>query len=155
MGHCVTGIISSSSAVSSILRSSPALVAVPLVDGLSLIPLDDDALDSAAADYSQTAAGFTYLSPSLAAFLADHSQHAALVYFETEYSGGDGTQAAAAYRNGRALSPTPSSGDGAINRALGCLGITRHGAFDEFDYVGLSRYRHTSDWIEAAASQTP
>jgi hypothetical protein len=155
MGHCVTGIISSSPAVDSILRGSPGLVAVPLVDGLSLIPLDDDALDSVAADYAQTADGFTYLSPSLAAFLADHSQHAALVYFETEYFGGDGTQAAAAYRDGHALSPTPSSGDGAINRALECLGITRHGAFDEFDYVGLSRYRHTSDWIEAATSQTP
>ena len=155
MGHCVIGIILSSPAVDSVLRSSPALVAVPLVDGLSLIPLDDDSLDSIAADFSQTAEGFAYLSPSLAAFLADHSRHAALVYFETEYFGGDGTQAAAAYRDGQALSPTPSSGDGAINRALGCLGITRQGHFDEFDYVGLCRYRHTSDWIEAATSQTP
>ena len=155
MGHCVTAIISSSPAVDSILRSSPSLVAVPLVDGLRLIPLDDDALDFVAADYSQTPDGFIYLSPSLATFLAGHSHHAALVYFETDYFGGDGTQAAAAYRDGHALSPTPSSGDDAINRALGCLGITRHGAFDEFDYVGLSRYRQTSDWIEAATSQTP
>lgn len=137
----------------SILRSSPCLVAIPLVDGLSLIPLDDDALDSVAADYSRTADGFTYLSPSLAAFLTEHSSHAALVYFETEYFGGDGTQAAVAYRDGHPLSPTPSSGDGAINRALGCLGITPNGAFDEFAYVGLSRYRHTSDWIEAATAQ--
>lgn len=152
MGHCVTGIISSSPAVDSILHSSPGLVAIPLVNGLSLIPLDDDALDSVAGDYSQTAAGFNYLSPSLAAFLADHSHHAALVYFETEYFGGDGTQAAAAYRDGHSLSL--SSGDGAINRAVGCLGVTRHGTLDEFDYVGLSRYRHTSDWIEAATTQT-
>jgi hypothetical protein len=129
------------------------LVAIPLVDGLSLIPLDDDALDSVAADYSQTADGFSYLSPSLAAFLAEHSSHAALVYFETDYFGGDGTQAAVAYRDGHPLSPTPSSGDGAINRALGCLGITPNGAFDAFAYVGLSRYRHTSDWIEAATAQ--
>lgn len=153
MGHCVTGIISSSPAVDSVLRSSPDLVAVPLVDGLNLIPLDDDALDSVAADYSQTLEGFNYLSPSLVAFLAEHSQHAALVYFETEYFGGNGTQAAVAYRDGHALSPMPGGGEGAINRALGCLGITRHGALDEFDYVGLSRYRHTSDWIEAATSQ--
>lgn len=137
----------------SVLRSSPGLVAIPLVDGLSLIPLDDDALDSVAADYSRTADGFTYLSPSLEAFLAAHSSHAALVYFETEYFGGDGTQAAVTFRDGHPLSPTPSSGDGAINRALGCLGITPNGAFDEFAYVGLNRYRHTSDWIEAATAQ--
>lgn len=155
MGHCVTAIISSNPAVDSILRSSPGLVAVPLVDGLSLIPLDDDALDSVAADYSQTEDGFTYLSPSLAGFLADHSHHAALVYFETEYFGGDGTQAAVAYRDGLPLSPTPSSGEGSINRGLGFLGITPNGAFDEFDFIGLSRYRHTSDWIEAATPLTP
>ena len=155
MGHCITAIISSSPAVSSILRSASSLVAVPLVDGLSLIPLDDDALDSIASDYTHTVDGFTYLSASLAAFLADHSRQAALVYLETEYFGGDGSQAAVAYRDGQTLSPTPSSGDGAINRALRCLGITQHTAFDEFDYVGLSRYRHTSDWIEAATTQTP
>lgn len=155
MGHCVTAIISSNPAVESILRSSPGLVAVPLVDGLSLIPLDDDAIDSVAADYSQTADGFTYLSPSLAAFLADHSRHAALVYFETEYFGGIGTQAAVACRDGHPLSATPCSGDGAISRGLACLGITPNGAFDEFDYVGLSRYRHTSDWIAAATTRTP
>jgi hypothetical protein len=155
MGHFVTAIISSDPALDSILRSSPGSVSVPLVDGLSLVPLDDDALDSVAADYSQTADGFTYLSPSLAAFLADHSRHGALVYFEAEYFGGDGTQAAVAFRDGHPLSPTPSSGDGAINRGLGCLGITPNGAFDEFDYVGLSRYRHTSGWIEAATTQTP
>lgn len=96
MAHCVIGIISSSLAVSRILQSAPGLVAIPLVDGLSLIPLDEDA----------------------------HS-----------------------------LSPTPCSGDGAINRALACLGVVRNGAFDEFEYVGLNRYRYTSDWIEAAISQ--
>jgi hypothetical protein len=106
-------------------------------------------------DFSQSADGFTYFSPTLAAFPADHSPYAALVYFGTEYFGGDGTQAAAAYRDGQALAPTPSSGDGAINRALRCLGITPHGAFDEFDYVGISRYRHTSDWIEAATPPIP
>ena len=155
MSHCVTAIVSSYPAVESILRSSPALVAVPLVNDLSLIPLYDDALDLVAADYSQTAAGFTYLSPTLAAFLAHHSRQAALVYLETEYFGGDSTQAAVAYQDGHELSPTPCSGDDAINRALGCLGITQHGAFDEFDYVGLSRFRHTSDWIAAATTKTP
>lgn len=150
MGHSVTAILSSRPAVDSILRSSPGLVAVPLVDGWSLIPLDDAALDSVASDYSKTADGFNYLSPSLEVFLAGHSQRGALVYFETGYFGGEGSQAAAAYQDGHPLPPTPSCGEGAINRALGCLGITRHGAFDEFDQIGLNRYRHTSDWIEAA-----
>lgn len=135
MAHCVIGIISSSLAVSRILQSAPGLVAIPLVDGLSLIPLDEDALDAVASDYSQIATGFICLSPSLAAFLAVHSLHAALVYYETDYSGGDGIQAAVAYRDGHSLSPTPCSGDGAINRALGCLGVVQNGAFYEFKYV--------------------
>jgi hypothetical protein len=155
MAHCVTAIISSSSVVRSILRSASGLVAVPLVDGLGLVPLDDDALDSVASNYSQTADGFAYLSPALAAFLADQSRHGPLVYFETDYFGGVGTQAAAAYHGGQPIPLTPSSGDGAINLALRCLGVSPHSAFDEFDYVGISRYRHTSDWIEAATAQTP
>lgn len=155
MGHRVTAIVSSRPAVESILRSALGLVAVPLVDGFSLIPLDDDALDSVASDFTRPADGFIYLSPSLGSFLADHSRHAALVYFETEYSGGHGTQAAAAYQDGQLLPPTPTRGDGAINRALKCLGIAQHGDLDEFDSIGISRFRHTSDWIESAATKAP
>ncbi|MES2598904.1 MAG: hypothetical protein V4662_26465 [Verrucomicrobiota bacterium] len=149
MAHSVTAIIAASSVVNHLLKGR-TIVAVDLRDGYRLIPLEDDDLDALGLDFSQSLEGFTYLSPSLIQFCVEHSRHGPLVYLETEYFGGMGTQSAAAFSDGSLLSPTPLVGIGAINTALRSIGIVATTAADEFDHIGLSRHRHTSRWKEAA-----
>lgn len=149
MGHCITAIIATSPVVERLLVGR-SLVAADLRDGLRLVPLDDDSLDSLGFDFSQTTVGFTYLCSGLLDFLTQLSTHGRLAYVETEYFGGTGSQAAAAFSGGTVIPPSPLSGSGAINTALRGIGIVATKRQDEFDYIGLSRHRHTSDWIEAA-----
>ncbi len=83
----------------------------------------------------------------------DLSRLAAVAYVETEYFGGMGTQAAATYIAGvptvagRHTNETGVETDSlAINEALAAIGVRRKGQMDEFDTIGLGRYRHTEDW---------
>ena len=74
---------------------------------------------------------------------------------ETDYVGGAGSQSAAVYRGpteimspeGTAISRGPDS-VGPINRALSLLGVTADGHHDEFDAVGLGRFRDFDDLFE-------
>ena len=153
MSHCLTAIIARTPVVNRILDDYPNLAAVDLRDDLRLIPLDDDDLDSLASDFSTINGGFNYLSPGLASLLSVQSAGGHLAYVETEYFGGMGSQAAISFGHGATLPPTPLYGDGAINQALRCIGVTSTDpGVDEFEFVGLSRHRLTSGWKEAAAS---
>jgi hypothetical protein len=49
-----------------------------------------------------------------------------------------------------ATAPDPSSNQQwPFNQALRELGVDRGDAFDEFDALGLGRWRHTEDWLTA------
>lgn len=63
-----------------------------------------------------------------------------------EYFGGVGTQWASVYENGLLL-VAPESGHGAVNHALKVLGVIAQDT-DEFDAVGLGRFRCTEDWLK-------
>ena len=149
MGHYVTAIIGKSPVIESIL-SGRSLVAVDLRDGFLLVPLEDEDFDSLDLDCSGATDGFVHLSPGFMEFCAEQSRHGPLVYLETEYFGGVGDQAAAAFSNGSVLRPTPLSGDGSINAALRMIGVVAANNLDEFDFIGLSRHRNTSVWKEVA-----
>lgn len=153
MGHYVTAVITRTPAVERILAEHPGLCSIFLRDGLHLIPLEDEDMDSFGIEFSpQKAAGFTYLCPELENLLAAWSSGAQLVYLETAYFGGIGDQAAIAWQDGVLLPPTPLSGNDSINRALASIGVVPTAAGeDEFEHVGLHRYRETCDWKEAAA----
>ncbi len=116
------------------------------------MPLDDDTLDAFGFDFGQTIDGFIYLCPDFLEFLTRLSCHGPLIYLETDYFGGMGSQAAAAFSDGSILPPSPLSGGGAINSVLRSIGVAATTGRDEFDYIGLSRHRHTSDWIEVATA---
>ena len=82
-----------------------------------------------------------------------------VAYLEADIFGGTGTQATVLWRNGEvclgpvsgeftATAPHPSSSrQWPFNQALRELGVDRGDAFDEFDAVGLGRWRHTEDWV--------
>jgi hypothetical protein len=72
-----------------------------------------------------------------------------VTYVEAEIFGGVGTQACALFENGISISSVIVASD-AINRALRFLGVAVGGdARDEFQALGLDRYRDTEDWRHA------
>jgi hypothetical protein len=150
-----------------------------LRQGLALAPLTDELHDEILECFEPSGHSgfpeFWKLSPSLIAFARRQSEATPLVYLETDYFGGNGTQAAIAWARGHVVfgpeqtgNAVPLSG-GAINRALrtlsvkllptrpiNCalqfLGVKALWPFDEFDAVGLGRCRSNEDWIEQAES---
>jgi hypothetical protein len=82
--------------------------------------------------------------------------HGPVAYAEAEYFGGVGEQRAVLWQDGRARL-FESELPGAINTALKALDAERVPAStgraqDEFDSVGLGRYRSTEDWAASTGS---
>ncbi len=70
-----------------------------------------------------------------------YSFHTKLAYIETDYFGGAGTQGGLLYENGSAAVAPQVSGAGVINALLSELGVRCGSGKDEFDSLGLSKYR--------------
>ena len=68
---------------------------------------------------------------------------------ETDYFGGNGDQVAAVYRKGHdsPLIASERVKHGAINNALRAIGVRARKGADEFDTLGLGRYRNFEDWF--------
>src|SRR5262249_6881178 len=89
--------------------------------------------------------GFEYLTHGVQRLLEELSQRSPIAYVETEYFGGAGTQAATVYVDGKAIL-TATGESGPINRALHGLGVAKTTTLDEFEVVGLGKYRDMDDW---------
>jgi len=50
----------------------------------------------------------------------------------------------------KSIHETGYEGDFAINQLLEHLGVQTHGEHDEFESIGLSRYRSSEDWLKSA-----
>lgn len=70
-----------------------------------------------------------------------YSPHTKLAYIETDYFGGTGTQGGLLYENGRVAVAPRAAESGVINALLAELGVWREPGKDEFDSLGLGRYR--------------
>lgn len=68
-----------------------------------------------------------------------------VVYIEAEFFGGDGTQACVTWDSNLHVTQ-PLVDAGAINSALQFLGVEIGDHHDEFDALGLGRYRTSNDW---------
>jgi hypothetical protein len=66
-------------------------------------------------------------------------------YIEAEFFGGGGTQASIVWNNGRVAQPVLVSPH-AINAALAVLGVRASPGEDEFEKLGLWRFRSTEEW---------
>lgn len=63
----------------------------------------------------------------------------------TDYFGGVGEQYAAVYEDGKVIMKTE---EGRINKALKLLGVKCTPGYDEFDSIGLGKYRSFDDLFE-------
>lgn len=121
---------------------SEAWVLVPVTD-----ELHDALLVRFPAPIGRPYSEFWKLSASLVEFARAMSIDGAVVYVETDYFGGVGTQASIAWRSNRVVYG-PSKFDDSINDALSTLGVSAGLSADEFQQLGLQRHRHTTDWFD-------
>jgi hypothetical protein len=125
--------------------------AIPLAQGLAMIPLTGDLrteLEGCESGESSPAVDSTaYLSDGVTAWIADASENSTIVWIEATYFGGWGGQTIVVRQNG-AIIKGPVSGPDVINQALKMLGVEAEKDLDEFDTLGLGRYRHTRKWLE-------
>ncbi|MFB9205037.1 hypothetical protein ACFFV7_27845 [Nonomuraea spiralis] len=109
------------------------------------------------ADGRRESGPFMLMSPGFAERLKDWSRGGHIAYVEADFWGGDGTQAAALWENGRqswgpeyaSIQVGPPREDWPINAALARLGVVRAGASDLFDTVGLGQERDMEGWRRA------
>ena len=102
-------------------------------------------------------ADFAHLPAALAQAIMEATRSGPLAYVETDYWGGIGRQSAIVWNKGRLVLgplgsetagpmnayPAPPLSEGAVNQALRYLGVWRQNGQDEFDMLGLGRYRST------------
>lgn len=142
MGHMIHAVISK--------RPCSEHKAVDLPQGFFLTPVTHsflDKLDDALEATAPHVDGFIYLGGALRPALERESRLAPLVYVETDYFGGTGTQSAALFEAGELTFAEAGKTSGAINRALLRLGVRRRFFADAFDTLGLGAFR-TMDRFE-------
>jgi hypothetical protein len=150
MGHAVRGLIAQPETLEAFACKHSLRPPVALSAGLSIVPLRDSDLDSFLDQpFSTNPEHANLLSDEFIDALHTASRGGALMYFETDYFGGQGIQTAAVFQDGALVFGPESAELGPINAALQLLGIrVKPPAVDEFDTVGLGRHRHTEDWQE-------
>jgi hypothetical protein len=144
----VKGLIAKQSLLERFASRHSLHAAVALPANLAMLPLRDKDLGSfLAPPFSRDPEAEYYLSGQFLEELAAASHGSILMYFETEYFGGVGAQAAAVFRDGE-LVFGPESGKRPINHALKLLGVqVTPPAHDEFEALGLHRRRSTEEWL--------
>lgn len=85
-------------------------------------------------------------APVAAMLLRTYSFREKLIYVETDYFGGAGTQAGVLYENGK-VAIGPQRGEGTIDRLLRELGVWCKPGQDEFDALDLGKYRRMDKWV--------
>jgi hypothetical protein len=168
MSHHIQALIASSDILESIQRTYPAARVIPLPQNLALLPVTKAFADDIAQIKSSSVRlafhQFTQLTEAVAEFAKELSATAPVVYAETDYFGGRGAQAAIVWKNGEVVfGPLVTKNidddqqgvfattlsDEAINQALRRIGVVLTSTRDEFDAVGLGRYRSNDDWLKA------
>lgn len=157
MSHYINGFIAKLRPLEAAAASLPSAVVCALASGFGFLPLRDVSDTDAPSGLPSC----ERLSAAMEAWAVVRSHSFPLAYVQTEYFGGLGFQSAVVWDGGKVVfGPVPTGNeegkvvapllDGAINRALRILGVSRGRSIDEFDALGLGRHRLNEDWRNAA-----
>ena len=145
MGHSIRAFIAKAQTIQEISAHWVHAEKHDLPQGYALAYLNDDLFDDIEELFDEpntrSDPALPYLTDSVIAFLMQESRSTQIIYLETDYFGGCGTQAGVLFENGK-LCAGPESGNGAINRLLRRIGVCREKHKDEFDSLMLFRFRH-------------
>jgi hypothetical protein len=121
---------------------------VRLNDEVEMLPLASELRTRFRIDFLPlTDDGASDMPTGLVHLCCELSAGGMLAYVEAELFGGGGAQAYAIFENGHATM-SPVVGESAINQALRKLGVCAPPGSDEFEHVGLGKYRDTEGWLE-------
>ena len=164
MGHQITALIGTRQGLGRLIEQFAPPAPTELSYGLIIVPLGELRLDLLTEQWSTAVPGFAYLNPGLELGVLAGIGEASVLYVETNYFGGTGSQSAAFFSHGQVLwrqseSVRPrlesrvtlldralgkfgiGTSKSPINRGLAELGVPASPGQDEFDDVGLGRFR--------------
>jgi hypothetical protein len=164
MGHSITALIGTRQGLGRLIEQFGPPAPTELSHGLIIVPLGELRLDLLTEQQSAVVPGFAYLNSSLELGISARMGEDNVVYIETNYFGGTGSQGAAFFSDGRVVwkqsEPVKLRWEGRrtplarflsklrkekfkspINRGLAALGVRASPGLDEFDSVGLGRFR--------------
>lgn len=149
MGHSITAVIGPRKVVEQIAAAAGCPKPTDLILELVIAPLGEAQIDRLTSlNPGQGFDGFCYLSAGLELALIAAADGGQFAYVETNYFGGAGSQAAAAYSNGEAIlrKAVPVTRnrpqlESPINSSLRALGVRGAPDRDEFDTLGLGKFR--------------
>lgn len=151
MGHTVQAFIAKAEVLLDATRGIKAARVIAIEQGFALLLNTDEFYDEVgkhaggdALPYEE----FYKLSKRLADLCAESSTRGPVAYIETDYWGGEGEQAALLWEQGEVVYEPRKASSGPINDVLRRMGVERGEHLDEFDAVGLDRYRDNGDWIK-------
>lgn len=149
MGHCIRAVIGTYEAVRKIADDWVRAKEIELPQGFGMVFCTTRLLDDIG-ELMESAGEVVEFSPfpeleyfdsAAKSLMEEYSFHTKLAYIETDYFGGAGTQAGLLYKNGQPAAE-PKNGEGTINALLKELGVWRKPDMDEFDMLGLGKYRN-------------
>ena len=150
MGHSIQGIILRAANPTPGLDRIHCAVKEPLQGGLVFVPLSYAMFDEIVQEDPARAANpfveFEYLAQALLDLVVEQSRIGPVAYIETDYFGGVGEQAAAAWDQGKIMCGPDKAAIGPINAALQALGVSAQQHCDLFDAVGLQHHRSMDRW---------
>lgn len=155
MSHQISGLVAAPELLAAFARTHDLAPPAPLDLGYAFLAIDKDEMERIAGtawdleliddEYAAIQTGFIETVRAL-------SETGAVAYLHTEYFGGEGGQAAMTACDGEIVFGPEHGRIGAIDTALGRLGVPRGGEGDLFEQVGLGRHRDNDGWREAAAT---
>ena len=144
MGHMIRAIIAKKNVIQNISDHWAYGEKIVLPQGYGMSFLNDSLFDDIEElfDIADThkCPQFNYLSDSVISFLLQESKDAQIIYIETDYFGGYGTQTGVLFENG-SIAIEPRQGNGVINYLLHQIGVYKEHNKDEFTSLQLYRFR--------------
>ena len=145
MGHQINAIIGKRQAVRVFADRWTWAEVVDLPQDCGMVFLTDALFDGITQLFDgpgrEEPSSLTLFTSAIRRALEEAARPGPLAYIETDYAGGYGTQAGVLLERGQAALG-PLEGAGAINRLLRAIGVWSRPGEDEFDALGLGRYRH-------------
>lgn len=148
MGHKINAVIGKIVDVSKIAEDWVHAKIIELPQDFGMVPMTAGLLENVS-ELMEISDGvycseLDALDETVIDLLERYSFRTKLAYIETDYFGGVGAQGGVLYENGREVCP-PRVGEGVINELLKELGAWHRPGSDEFDSLGLGKYRHVPD----------
>ncbi len=150
MGYFIRGFVLQKSLLILSIENYQNIFFANLNQGSTLIPLTDELYDRVNEFQGNAVPGYSFLTDKLIEFGSNLSIviNSVVLYIEADFFGGKGSQNAIAWNNGLKIFEELNGKD-SINKAIRTMGIKNEHGKDEFETIGLNKFRRLEDWLES------